>query len=41
MVAFLKGYGSGEQMAKPTQVALAGFSIFFKSTSQTIKEEMH
>ena len=37
MVAFLKGYGSGEQMAKPTQVTLTGFAIIFKSTSQPIE----
>jgi hypothetical protein len=29
MVAFPKGYDSGEQMAKPTQVTLTGFAIIF------------
>jgi hypothetical protein len=38
MVAFPKGYDSGEQMAKPTQVTLTGFAIIFlKSSSQPIK----
>ncbi len=36
MVAFPKGYGSGEQMAKPAQVTLTGFA-FFISLSQSIE----
>ena len=41
MVAFPKGYDSGEQMAKPAQIILTGFALIFKSTSQTIEKEMH
>jgi hypothetical protein len=29
MVAFPKGYDSGEQMAKPAQAILTGFAIIF------------
>jgi hypothetical protein len=36
MVAFPKGYDSGEQMAKPAQAILTGFAIIFISTSQPI-----
>jgi hypothetical protein len=36
MVAFLKGNGSGEQMAKPTQATLTGFAIIFLIPSHPI-----
>ena len=40
MVAFPKGYGSGEQVAKPAQAILTGFALIYYSTSQPTELEM-